>query len=153
MPERGTVEAAFTVSPGAPELDLGCLERLVGVFGEREGVSGEVGVWICTDDEIADLHERFMGIPGPTDVMSFPGDGSPDGQRYLGDIAISFETALEQASAAGHSIGREIAYLVLHGLLHLIGYDDVEEDQRRRMLDRQDALLTAFERESGCEWT
>jgi probable rRNA maturation factor len=98
------------------------LARFLRFVAEREGVTGEVGVWICRDDEIAELHERFQGIPGPTDVMSFPGE-----PPYLGDIAVSAETAALQAAEVGHGVGREIAFLTVHGFLHLIGYDDLSE--------------------------
>jgi probable rRNA maturation factor len=116
------------------------LARFLRVVAEREGVTGEVGVWICRDDEIAELHERFQGIPGPTDVMSFPGE-----PPYLGDIAVSAETAAVQAAEVGHGVGREIAFLTVHGFLHLIGYDDLSELERSRMLERQEELLHAFE--------
>lgn len=116
------------------------LVRLLRHAAAKEGVSGEVGVWICRDAEIADLHERFQGIPGPTDVMSFPDD-----PPYLGDIVVSAETAALQARDAGHSPAREIAFLVLHGFLHLVGYDDRSEAERARMLARQEELLREFE--------
>jgi len=123
------------------------LARLLRYAAEQEGVAGEVGVWICRDDEIAELHERFQGIPGPTDVLSFPGD-----PPYLGDIAVSAETAALQAAEVGHSVGREIAFLVLHGFLHLIGYDDLSEPDRSRMFARQEELLRAFEGEEPGSW-
>lgn len=123
------------------------LARLLRFAAEQEGVAGEVGVWICRDDEIAELHERFQGIPGPTDVLSFPGD-----PPYLGDIAVSAETAALQAAEVGHSVGREIAFLVLHGFLHLIGYDDLSEPDRSRMFARQEELLRAFEGEEPGSW-
>lgn len=123
------------------------LARLLRFAAEREGVTGEVGVWICRDDEIAELHERFQGIPGPTDVLSFPGD-----PPYLGDIAVSAETAALQAAEVGHSVGREIAFLVLHDFLHLIGYDDLSEPDRSRMFARQEELLRAFEGEEPGSW-
>lgn len=123
------------------------LARLLRFAAEREGVTGEVGVWICRDDEIAELHERFQGIPGPTDVLSFPGD-----PPYLGDIAVSAETAALQAAEVGHSVGREIAFLVLHGFLHLIGYDDLSEPDRSRMFARQEEVLRAFEGEEPGSW-
>ncbi|MCS7257518.1 MAG: rRNA maturation RNase YbeY [Thermomicrobium sp.] len=123
------------------------LADLLRYAAEREGASGAVSVWICRDDEIAELHERFQGVPGPTDVMSFPGD-----PPYLGDIAVSAETAAEQAREAGHSVGREIAFLALHGFLHLVGYDDLSEPERARMLARQEELLRAFEAERPGVW-
>ena len=134
-------------SPGVRMPPADRLQALLEFAAEQEGAGGEVSVWICRDGEIAELHERYQGIPGPTDVLSFPGD-----PPYLGDIAVSADTAAVQAAELGHSPGREIAYLALHGLLHLLGYDDLDETSRARMLARQDELLEAFEREYPGEW-
>lgn len=135
------------LSSGAPRLNLQRFEQLFQFALERHDIRGEVGLWICTDDEIAELHERFMHVSGPTDVMSFPGDVG-----YLGDIAVSFETAARQAVDAGHSTAREVAYLALHGLLHLIGHDDLEPGERATMMARQDSLIESFEREVPGDW-
>lgn len=137
----------ITFSRGAPLLDRARLRALLAFAASREGRGGEVGLWVCTDDEIAQLHQQFMSMPGPTDVMSFPGD---DG--YLGDIAVSFQTAALQAEEIGHGTAREIGYLALHGLLHLLGYDDVMPEDRQAMIARQDALFAAFEAESPGSW-
>ncbi len=144
MPHNPPLEVGITVSDGAPMVDVERLSALLRYVARAEGRSGEVGVWICDDAEIADLHQRFMDIPGPTDVLSFPGDAP-----YLGDIAVSFETAEVQAADVGHTICREIAYLSLHGLLHLFGYDDLEPEKRVDMIARQDELMAAFEREAS----
>ena len=99
---------------------------------------------------MADLHMRWMDLPGPTDVMSFPMDelepgGRPDapepGPAMLGDIVLCPEFAAEQAAAAGHSLGHELALLTIHGVLHLLGYDHAEPDEEKEMfaLQRQPA--------------
>lgn len=113
------------------------------------------GEWLCgvriTDSAaISALHGQFFGDPTDTDVMSFPsGEAlSPDG-GYLGDIAISVSMASLQAREAAHSLAREICYLALHGMLHLIGYDDQEPEDRAAMLELQDWLLTAVEQKIG----
>ncbi|MFO7270771.1 rRNA maturation RNase YbeY [Sphaerobacter thermophilus] len=152
MPEHGGLSVELTISPGAPPLDQGRLRALLAFAARHEGLSGTVGVWICTDAEIADLHLRFMNIPDPTDVLTFPADITDTDGPYLGDIAVSFDTAADQAADAGHSPQREIAYLALHGLLHLAGYDDLTPDERDAMLRRQDELIAAFEREEPGEW-
>ena len=139
--------AEIRLSDGAPQFNTGRLSRLLDAAARAEGVAGELGVWLCDDDEIADLHQRFMSIPGATDVMSFPGEGD-----YLGDIAVSFETAARQGREVGNSVAREVAYLVLHGLLHLAGYDDLTPAERARMIGRQDELFLTFEREAPGDW-
>ena len=131
---RLTVE--LQASPGVRLPPVERLRSLLQFAAEREGADGEVGLWICRDNEIAELHERYQGIPGPTDVLSFPGD-----PPYLGDIAISADTATAQAAEAGHSPNREIAYLALHGLLHLLGYEDETEAGAREMERRARRVL------------
>ncbi len=152
--ELAPLQVYVTLSPGVPALDTERLERLLRYAAQREKVNeSEVSVWVNTDAEIADLHQRYMGIEGPTDVMSFPAADAPVHEGYLGDIAVSHETAARQAEEAGHTPDREIAYLALHGLLHLLGYDDLSPEERSRMLARQDALLEAFERECPGAWS
>jgi probable rRNA maturation factor len=99
---------------------------------------------------MADLHMRWMDLPGPTDVMSFPMDeiepgGRPDapdlGPAMLGDIVLCPQFAAEQAAAAGHSLGHELALLTVHGVLHLLGYDHAEPAEEREMFALQRQLL------------
>lgn len=99
---------------------------------------------------MADLHMRWMDLPGPTDVMSFPMDelepgGRPDapepGPSMLGDIVLCPQFAAEQAAAAGHSLGHELALLTVHGVLHLLGYDHAEPDEEKEMFALQRELL------------
>jgi probable rRNA maturation factor len=137
----------ITFSSGSLAIDQAALIDLIRFASTKESVAGEIAVWLCSDDEIAELHQRFMGIDGPTDVMSFPGD-----DEHLGDIAVSTETAAHQASDVGHRHAREIAYLVLHGFLHLAGYDDLDPVSRQEMIARQDTILADFERETGIVW-
>jgi len=95
--------------------DLG--KKILNQIG-REGSSATIA--FVSDRKSRDLNRTFRGIDKPTDVLSFPsGDGGP----YLGDIAVSIETAKIQARQNGLSLEREIAQLILHGLLHLCGYD------------------------------
>ena len=138
------LEIGLTLDEAAPHLDLAGCRELLQFAACSDGRQGEVGVWVCSDDDIADLHLRFMSIGGPTDVLSFNGDAP-----YLGDIAVSFETAARQSRDAGHAVQREIAYLILHGLLHLFGYDDLTSEKRVRMFARQDELMIGYESEAG----
>jgi probable rRNA maturation factor len=145
-PNVSMLDISVRVSDSAPSLDVSWLVRLLQHAGKRERLAGEIGVWLCTDAEISGLHESFMGIPDPTDVITFPsGDEASPDAAYLGDIAVSFETAAQQAGDAGHSTAREIAFLVVHGLLHLAGYDDQTSAEREAMIGRQEALISEFE--------
>ena len=86
--------------------------------------AAEVGVLVCDDATIRSLNREFRGIDRPTDVLSFPAafvqEGGP---QYMGDIAISLETAARQGAAAGAATDAELKILLLHGILHLAGYD------------------------------
>jgi len=91
----------------------------------RLGVGrGEIGVLVCDDATIRSLNRHFRHQDTATDVLSFPsGDAQPDGDMYLGDIAISLETAARQAAARGAAITSELEILLLHAVLHLCGFD------------------------------
>ena len=104
-------------------------------------------------DTIAELHVRWMDLEGPTDVMSFPMDeltpgatgGRPDaaeaGPAMLGDIVLCPEFAQRQATAAGHSLGHELALLTVHGCLPLLGYDHTTAAEEKEMFGLQNELL------------
>jgi len=84
----------------------------------------EVGVLLCDDATIRTLNRRFRARDAATDVLSFPLKAiSPEGRHYLGDVAISVETAGRQAKAAGATLERELHVLLLHALVHLAGFD------------------------------
>jgi probable rRNA maturation factor len=90
----------------------------------RLALEGEVGVKLCSDATMAAYNRKYRQKAGPTDVLSFA-DGSvrPEGGVYLGDIVIAVPVAARQAKEAGHSLAVELQILLLHGLLHLAGYD------------------------------
>lgn len=96
------------------------------------------------DEEMTELHIKWMDLPGSTDVMSFPMDelkpNDPE-PGILGDIVISPAFAKNQAEAAGHSLEHEIKILAAHGLLHLLGYDHQELDQEKIMFALQEDLV------------
>lgn len=96
---------------------------------------GQVTVLLTSDAVIRNLNRRFRGKNKPTDVLSFPADSAaPGSERIAGDLAISVPTARRQASLQNHRLSTEIKVLILHGLLHLAGYDhetDSGEMERR----------------------
>jgi rRNA maturation RNase YbeY len=114
--------------------------------------SWQISVLFTTDDRIQSMHAEFMGIDTPTDIMTFPyevDEYAPAGFADLGgDLVISVETAAANAVEAGWSTQDELQYLALHGLLHLLGWNDTTPEERAAMLQEQDALLASW-REAG----
>lgn len=105
------------------------------------GLRGQVTVLLTTDKAIRTLNRRFRGKNKPTDVLSFPAEGpGAKEENIAGDLAISVPTAARQAAAQEHSLATEIKVLILHGLLHLAGYDH-ETDEGR--MARRERLLRA----------
>ncbi len=96
----------------------------------------EVSILITNNAEIQGLNAEYRGKDVATDVLSFPMD-----EEYLGDIAISMDKVFEQAEEYGHSPERELAFLVVHGTLHLLGYDHIEEEDRVLMRKREEEIL------------
>jgi probable rRNA maturation factor len=110
----------------------------------------ELSMVLLDTAAMADLHMRWMDLPGPTDVMSFPMDelepgGRPDaaepGPSMLGDIVLCPQFAADQAKAAGHDLEHELALLTVHGVLHLLGFDHAEPDEEKEMFGLQRQLL------------
>jgi probable rRNA maturation factor len=99
---------------------------------------------VLTDDaQLHELNRQWMGIDAPTDVLSFPSEETdPEtGSPYLGDVLISVPRATLQAAAAGHSAEAETQLLVIHGILHLMGHDHAEADEKARMWTAQAEIL------------
>lgn len=96
---------------------------------EQHSENVEVSLTFVTNEQIRELNRDYRGVDHETDVLSFPIDDSfeLDGPLLLGDIVISVEKAVEQAEEFGHPLKREILYLVVHSMLHLLGYDHMEE--------------------------
>ena len=120
----------------------------------------EISLLLTDNEEIREINREFRNIDSATDVLSFPtieyqtpGDFSeleeaeeeyfhPEtGELILGDIVISVERAIEQAEEFGHSIKREMAFLTAHSMLHLMGYDHMEEEERGIMEVKQEEIL------------
>lgn len=123
------------------------IRRVVECALASEQTTGDVCVLITDAEEMEQLNAHYRNIRRATDVLTFPaweGDEilcPPDG--YLGDIAICYERAVEQAEEFGHSIERELAFLAVHGALHLLGYDHITPEGEEVMLRKQNDILTA----------
>jgi probable rRNA maturation factor len=131
--DTALIERAATAVLTAEQVPYGC----------------EIGIRVTTDAELHRLNRDFRGVDAPTDVLSFADDGgaspfvtAPDQPRYLGDIAISYERVLAQAVEYGHSPARELAYLTVHGVLHLLGYDHERSPaEAARMREREEVVM------------
>ncbi len=106
----------------------------------------DLTVVITDDDRLQQLNKTYRGIDEPTDVLSFRSEAlDPEtGNRYLGDVVISWERAERQARAAGHSLKDELQLLVVHGILHLLGFDHTGPDDQREMWHAQAEILKAI---------
>ena len=116
----------------------------------------ELSILFIDPEPMAELHERWLDLPGPTDVMSFPMDelrpGTPDHETpagTLGDIVICPQVAAKQALQAGHSAVEEMLLLTTHGILHLLGYDHAEPQEKEEMFALQRTLLLTFLAQRG----
>jgi len=116
----------------------------------------ELSILFIDPEPMAELHERWLDLPGPTDVMSFPMDelrpGTPDHETpagTLGDIVVCPQVAAKQALQAGHSAVEEMLLLTTHGILHLLGYDHAEPQEKEEMFALQRTLLLTFLAQRG----
>ncbi len=117
---RGKSEARDKTAERVPSART--LTRFLGLARGAVKLSGKVSVLLTTDATIRRLNRQFRGKNKATDVLSFPA-GGPASEAIAGDLAISVPTARRQSAACGHSLGTELKVLILHGLLHLAGYD------------------------------
>ncbi len=131
-------------------LDDDSLHSLVEHGLTREHASGnwEVNVRFVSDDTIQDMHREFMDLDSATDILTFPyGDEAMPGmplEALGGDVVISVDTAASNALDAGWTAEDELRFLVLHGVLHLLGWDDETDEKRASMLARQLELLDSW---------
>jgi probable rRNA maturation factor len=134
---------AYQSMVNAPSLERAAQAVFEQQLGAPENDETEVTLVISDDEQLRQLNQKFLGVDGPTDVLSFPaGYTDPEtGAPYLGDVVISYPRAEAQAAAAGHPVENELQLLVVHGLLHLLGHDHVEEEDKARMWAAQAAIL------------
>ena len=113
---------------------------------QSESLDSELTVVLTDDSKIQELNRNYLGIVAPTDVLSFPAsETDPEtGARYIGDILISMPYAAKSAEKAGHPLESEVQLLVVHGVLHLLGYDHAEADEKARMWKEQAEILESL---------
>jgi probable rRNA maturation factor len=135
------------------------LERIARRVLEDESIasSAEMGLLITDSKTIQKLNRIYRGQDKPTDVLAFQmtpdmnqePEGSfvspPDGIRHLGEVAISYPKAVKQAQEQGHGVTRELALLIVHGILHLLGYDHELPEEEQKMRDKENEILSLLE--------
>lgn len=135
---------------GLEVLEIEVLSNYVKYVTKKMEIEDAIfNIIMVDDEEIQDLNREYRGIDKKTDVITFAledGGGVKNPVfRVLGDIYISIPVAYEQASIYGHSKIREICFLATHGILHLLGYDHMEEDEEKEMFLLQEELLSGYE--------
>jgi len=117
---------------------------------QEAGAEAEVGLLIATQERVKELNRDYLGEDAPTDVLAFsareegadlPFIHPPDGLIHLGEVIIAYPQAVIQADEHRHPVKKELAILIIHGLLHLLGYDHDQPDSERRMRAREAELL------------
>lgn len=120
---------------------------------EKVPMDSEVSLTFVHNDEIQELNRDYRQKDTPTDVISFALQEEGEGELHvigeeipimLGDIVISIDKAKEQAEEYGHPLERELGFLALHGFLHLLGYDHINEEDSKKMFSRQKEILDAY---------
>jgi probable rRNA maturation factor len=137
------VAPAYTGAVAAADL-----RQAVEMALRREDRPGEITVVVTDEQGIRELNRDFLGHDMVTDVLAFPTQAeggpfvpAPEAGNYLGDVIVCYPRAVEQASEQGHSVGEELALLVVHGVLHLLGYDHATEKEQAAMWALQDEIL------------
>lgn len=132
-----------------PKESLEYMNQALDAAMEIEGVNGEMGqisLTMVSSEEIRQLNKEYRQVDRVTDVLSFPQFVSPDeipadSMYLLGDVVISMEQAVKQAEEYGHSTQRELVYLFVHSVFHLLGYDHMEEDEKKVMRQVEESVM------------
>lgn len=108
----------------------------------------DFNVILVSEDKIHEINKKYRGIDRPTDVISFALEDNKDieydNYRLLGDIYICDKKVLDQAKEYGHSVKRELSFLAVHGLLHLLGYDHMKPEDEKVMFGLQEEILDKY---------
>lgn len=168
LPDEGTLEVFVANEQAAQPVETARWQRLAQQVLDAEGIRGdaELSVLFVDEETIAELNDRFMGVAEPTDVLSFPleddvvgagrwpdnGPNGPTGHReevnepplLLGDVVICPQVAATNAPTHAGTYDDEIALLVVHGILHVLGMDHAEPDEERAMQAKERSYLERF---------
>jgi probable rRNA maturation factor len=157
-PADPRVEVTFQAEVTLPEtVTVDAVTSLVRYILHAEGVDDDwqMGIRFVDDETMQAAHVEFMDIDAPTDIMTFPYEDADDdfGPEMVGtgpepvaggDLIISVDRAADHAMSAGWGVDQEVLFLIAHGVLHLVGWDDATDEERSAMLDRQSQLLSEW---------
>jgi probable rRNA maturation factor len=137
--------------PGCP--DASWVQGVVAQVLRVQDIGGdaEIGLVITGQEKVRELNRTYRGKDRPTDVLAFYMTGAgefvppPDGVKHLGEVVISYPQAALQAREQGHSVEKELRILIIHGVLHLLGYDHEETRQKKEMSACEQAILSEIE--------
>ena len=137
----------FVANEQSQQVDESRLSRLATHVLQAEEVDeeAELSVLLVGSDHIRKLNARFAGDDYATDVLSFPMMEDDESSLLLGDVVICPEIAATNAAKLGHDVARELDTLLVHGTLHLLGYDHDDEEEKTRMEERQRDILAGFQ--------
>ena len=137
----------FVANEQTQQVDEARLSRLATHVLQAEEVDeeAELSVLLVGSDHIRKLNARFAGDDYATDVLSFPMMEDDESSLLLGDVVICPEIAATNAAKLGHDVARELDTLLVHGTLHLLGYDHDDEEEKARMEERQRDILAGFQ--------
>lgn len=128
--------------------DYSYLDKVISIALEEENVQNAIfSIIFVSEDRIQEINKEYRGIDKVTDVISFAFEDNPDiiydDFRFLGEIYICIPRMMEQAELYGHSEVRELSFLTVHGILHLLGYDHMEKKDEEVMFSKQELILDA----------
>ena len=135
------------------KLEADWLEGVAGcVLAAQEACDAEIELVVTGQERMRLLNRQYRGKDKPTDVLAVPAAApesgfkeSPEGLKHLGEVVISYSQAAIQAAEQGHSVKKEMAILIIHGLLHLLGYDHIDEADEQIMREREAAIVNILE--------
>jgi len=142
-------DISFTNETDEDIKEISVLEKLIDFAVAHEQLSNVIfSVIFINDEKMHEMNKQYRNIDRTTDVLSFAFedtiDVSSDNVRMLGEIYISVDKAHEQASSYGHTYLRELSFLMIHGFLHLLGFDHMDEQEEKEMFLRQEVILNEF---------
>ncbi|MFO7888003.1 MAG: rRNA maturation RNase YbeY [Eubacteriales bacterium] len=127
--------------------EIGLIEKAVEacLIEENKNSKVEISISFVNNKEIKELNKKYRGKDYPTDVLSFPLNEEVEGLIILGDIIVSIEKVMQQSEEYNHSFERELTYLIIHGMFHLLGYDHLIEEDKKIMRGKEKKIVKELE--------